>query len=177
MFDPEFTLLLFEFKADMARYLSELTNTSMRTLADLIAFDDAHADQEMRWFGQEIFLLAEETGGLDDPQYLQALRTSKQLMQDAINEVLNRFDLDAIVSLTGSPSWTTDLVNGDHFLTASSTPAAVAGFPNLTVPAGFVFDELPVGINLIGRQWDEPTLIKLAYGFEQGTRARHAPKQ
>ena len=176
MFDPEFTLLLFEFKADMARYLSELTNTSMRTLADLIAFDDAHADQEMRWFGQEIFLLAEETGGLDDPQYLQALRTSKQLMQDAINEVLNRFDLDAIVSLTGSPSWTTDLVNGDHFLTASSTPAAVAGFPNLTVPAGFVFDELPVGINLIGRQWDEPTLIKLAYGFEQGTRARHAPR-
>src|SRR6266496_3348472 len=115
---PEFTVLLFEFKADIANYLSELTNTSMRTLADL----------------------------------------------------------DAIMSLTGSPSWTTDLVNGDHFLTASSTPAAVAGFPNVTVPAGFVFDELPVGINFIGRQWDEPTLIKLAHGFEQGTKVRHAPK-
>jgi Amidase len=95
---------------------------------------------------------------------------------DGINGVLDRLDLDAIVSLTGSPSWTTDLVNGDHFLTASSTPAAVAGFPNLTVPAGFVFGELPVGINFIGRQWDEPTLIKLAFGFEQGTKARHAPR-
>src|SRR6266508_756086 len=173
---PEFTVLLFEFKADIANYLSELTNTSMRTLADLIAFDDAHADQEMRWFGQEIFLLAEETDGLDDPVYKAALATSKQLMQDAINGVMSRFDLDAIMSLTGSPSWTTDLVNGDHFLTASSTPAAVAGFPNVTVPAGFVFDELPVGINFIGRQWDEPTLIKLAHGFEQGTKVRHAPK-
>jgi len=176
VFDPEFTVLLFEFKADMAAYLSELSNTSMRTLADLIAFNDAHADQEMRWFGQEIFLLAEETDGLDDPAYKAALQTSKQLMQDGINGVMSRFDLDAIVSLTGSPSWTTDLVNGDHFLTASSTPAAVAGFPNLTVPAGFVSGELPVGINFIGRQWDEPTLIKLAFGFEQGTKARHAPR-
>jgi amidase len=176
VFDPEFTVLLFEFKADIAAYLSELSNTSMRTLADLIAFNDAHADQEMRWFGQEIFLLAEQTGGLDDPAYKAALQTSKQLMQDGINGVMSRFDLDAIVSLTGSPSWTTDLVNGDHFLTASSTPAAVAGFPNLTVPAGFVFGELPVGINFIGRQWDEPTLIKLAFGFEQGTKARHPPR-
>src|SRR5574341_1767092 len=175
-FGPEFTVLLFEFKADMASYLSELTNTSMRTLADLIAFNDAHADQEMRWFGQEIFLLAEQTTGLDDPGDKAALQTSKQLMQDGINGVMSRFDLDAIVSLTGSPSWTTDLVNGDHFLTASSTPAAVAGFPNLTVPAGFAFGELPVGINFIGRQWAEPTLIKLANGFEQGTKARHAPK-
>ncbi len=176
VFDPEFTVLLFEFKADIAAYLSELSNTSMRTLADLIAFNDAHADQEMRWFGQELFLLAEQTDGLDDPAYKAALQTSKQLMQDGINGVMSRFDLDAIVSLTGSPSWTTDLVNGDHFLTASSTPAAVAGFPNLTVPAGFVFGELPVGINFIGRQWDEPTLIKLAFGFEQGTKARHAPR-
>lgn len=176
VFDPEFTVLLFEFKADVAKYLSELSNTSMRTLADLIAFNDAHADQEMRWFGQEIFLLAEQTTGLDDPGYKAALQTSKQLMQDAINGVLSRFDLDAIVSLTGSPAWTTDLVNGDHFLTASSTPAAVAGFPNVTVPAGFAFGELPVGINFIGTQWAEPTLIKLANGFEQGTKARHAPK-
>jgi amidase len=173
---PELTVLLFEFKADIAAYLSELSNTSMRTLADLIAFNDAHADQELRWFGQEIFLLAEQTGGLDDPAYKQALQTSKQLMQDGINGVMDRFELDAIMSLTGSPSWTTDLVNGDHFLTASSTPAAVAGYPNVTVPAGFVFDELPVGINFIGRQWAEPTLIKLAYGFEQGTKARHAPR-
>ena len=176
VFGPEFTVLLFEFKADIAAYLSELDNTSMRTLADLIAFNDAHADQEMRWFGQEIFLLAEQTGGLDDPAYLTALETSKRLMQDAINETMDKFDLDASVSLTGSPSWTTDLVNGDHFLTASSTPAAVAGFPNVTVPAGFAFEELPVGVNFIGTQWAEPALIKLAHGFEQGTKARHAPK-
>jgi amidase len=89
---------------------------------------------------------------------------------------MDRHDLDAIFSLTASPPWTTDLVNGDHFLTGSSTPAAVAGYPNITVPAGFSFGELPVGINFIGRRWAEPTLIKLAYGFEQGTRARHAPR-
>jgi amidase len=172
---PEFTVLLFEFKADMAAYLSELTNTSIRTLADLIAFNDAHADEEMRWFGQELFLAAEATTDLNDPMYLEALATSKQLMQDGINGTMDRFDLDAIISLTGSPSWTTDLVNGDHFLTASSTPAAVAGFPSIAVPAGFSF-ELPVGISFIGRQWGEPELIKLAFGFEQGTGARQAPK-
>jgi amidase len=148
----------------------------MRTLADLIAFNDAHAEQELRWFGQEIFLLAEATTGLDDPAYLEALATSKRLAQEGIDGTLDRFDLDAIVSLTNSPPWTTDLVNGDHFLTASSTPAAVAGYPNVTVPAGFSFGELPVGINFIGRRWGEPTLIKLAHGFEQGTRVRHAPR-
>jgi len=131
---------------------------------------------QRRWFGQEIFLLAEETTGLDDPAYLEALRTSKRLMQEGIDGTLDRLDLDAIVSLTNSPPWTTDLVNGDHFLTASSTPAAVAGYPNITVPAGFSFGELPVGINFIGRRWGEPTLIKLAHGFEQGTRVRHAPR-
>jgi amidase len=176
VFGPELTVLLFEFKADIAAYLSELERTSMRTLADLIAFNDANAEQELRWFGQEIFLLAEDTTGLDDPAYLEALATSKRLAQEGIDGTLDRFDLDAIVSLTNSPPWTTDLVNGDHFLTASSTPAAVAGYPSITVPAGFSFGELPVGINFIGRRWGEPTLIKLAHGFEQGTRVRHAPR-
>jgi amidase len=175
-FDPEFTVLLCEFKDDIAAYLSELRHTDMRTLADLIAFNEANADQELRWFGQEIFLLAEATGGLDDPAYPAALATSKRLAQQGIDQTLARFDLDAIVSLTNSPPWTTDLVNGDHFLTASSTPSAIAGYPNLTVPAGYSFSELPVGINFIGRRWSEPTLIKLAYGFEQGTKVRHAPR-
>jgi amidase len=175
-FGPEFTVLLFEFKADIAAYLSELRNTSMRTLADLIEFNLANADAEMRWFGQELFLAAEATTGLDDPAYLEALRTSKRLAQDGINSVLRAHDLDAIVSLTNSPPWTTDLVNGDHFLTASSTPAAVAGYPNVTVPAGYSFGELPVGVNFIGGEWSEPTLIKLASGFEHGTRVRHAPR-
>jgi amidase len=175
-FDPEFTVLLCEFKDDIAAYLSELRNTDMRTLADLIAFNEAHADQELQWFGQEVFLQAEATGGTADPAYAEALATSKRLAQEGIDQTLARFDLDAIVSLTNSPPWTTDLVNGDHFLTASSTPSAIAGYPNITVPAGYSFGELPVGINFIGGRWSEPTLLKLAYGFEQGTRVRHAPR-
>jgi amidase len=175
-FDPEFTVLLCEFKDDIAAYLSELRNTDMRTLADLIAFNDAHADTELRWFGQEIFLQAEATGGTADPAYADALATSKRLAQEGIDQTLARFELDAIVSLTNSPPWTTDLVNGDHFLTASSTPSAIAGYPNITVPAGYSFGELPVGINFIGGRFTEPTLIKLAYGFEQGTNVRHAPR-
>jgi amidase len=175
-FDPEFTVLLCEFKDDIAAYLSELRHTDMRTLADLIAFNEAHADQELQWFGQEIFLLAEATGGTADPAYADALATSKRLAQEGIDQTLARFDLDAIVSLTNSPPWTTDLVNGDHFLTASSTPSAIAGYPNITVPAGYSFGELPVGINFIGGRFTEPTLIKLAYGFEQGTGVRHAPR-
>jgi amidase len=173
---PELTVLLCEFKDDIAAYLSELRNTDMRTLADLIAFNEANAERELRWFGQEIFLQAEATGGTADPAYADALATSKRLAQEGIDQTLARFDLDAIVSLTNSPPWTTDLVNGDHFLTASSTPAAVAGYPNVTVPAGFSFGELAVGINFIGRRWGEPTLIKLAHGFEQGTKVRHAPR-
>ncbi|HWC44148.1 MAG TPA: amidase [Actinomycetota bacterium] len=175
-FDPEFTVLLCEFKDDVAAYLSELRHTDMRTLADLIAFNEAHADQELQWFGQEIFLLAEATGGTADPAYADALATSKRLAQEGIDQTLARFDLDAIVSLTNSPPWTTDLVNGDHFLTASSTPSAIAGYPNITVPAGYSFGELPVGINFIGGRFTEPTLIKLAHGFEQGTGVRHAPR-
>ena len=174
--DPEFTVLLCEFKDDIAAYLSELRHTDMRTLADLIAFNEANADRELRWFGQEIFLLSEATGGTADPAYADALATSKRLAQNGIDQTMDRHNLDAIFSLTASPPWTTDLVNGDHFLTGSSTPAAVAGYPNITVPAGFSFGELPVGVNFIGRRWSEPTLIKLAYGFEQGTKARHAPR-
>jgi amidase len=176
VFEPELTVLLYEFKADIAAYLAELGNTSMRTLADLIAFNEANAERELRWFGQEIFLLAEATGGLDDPAYLEALATAKRLAGEGIDQTMDRHDLDAIFSLTGSPPWTTDLVNGDHFLTSSSTPSAVSGYPNITVPAGSAFGELPVGVNFIGRRWAEPTLVKLAYGFEQGTRARHAPR-
>ena len=175
-FDPELTVLLCEFKDDIAAYLSELRNTSMRTLADLIAFNEANPDPELRWFGQEVFLQSEATGGTADPAYAEALATSKRLATEGIDQTLARFDLDAIVSLTNSPPWTTDLVNGDHFLTASSTPSAIAGYPNITVPAGYSFGELPVGINFIGTRWSEPTLIKLAYGYEQGTRHRHAPR-
>jgi amidase len=129
----------------------------------------------MPWFGQELFLLSEETDGLHDPVYLDALQLEKSLMIGGIRDTLKKNNLNAIFSLTGSPSWTTDLVNGDHFLTASSWPAAIAGFPNITVPAGYSFKELPVGINFFGDAWSEPELIGLAYAFEQATRVRHAP--
>jgi amidase len=148
----------------------------MRTLADLIAFNEANAERELRWFGQEVFLQSEATGGTRDPAYAEALATSKRLATEGIDQTLARFDLDAIISLTDSPPWTTDLVNGDHYLLGSSTPSAVAGYPSIAVPAGFSFGELPVGISLIGTRWAEPTLIKLAYGYEQGTRHRHAPR-
>jgi amidase len=176
VFDAELTVLTFEFKVDIRKYLSELKNTQMRTLADLIDFNDAHADTEMPWFGQELFLLAEDTDGLHDPVYQDALKLEKSLMINGIRSTLHDNNLDAIFSLTGSPAWTTDLVNGDHFLTASSWPAAIAGFPNITVPAGYSFDELPVGVNFFGDAWQEPQLIGLAYAFEQGTKARHPPK-
>jgi amidase len=174
--DPEFTVLLCEFKDDIAAYLSELDGDHPRTLADLIAFNNAHADEELRWFGQETFIQAQATGGTKDPKYAEALATSKRLAKEGIDNTLRRHDLDAIVSLTGAPPWTTDLVNGDHFLTSSSTPSAVSGYPSITVPAGFSFGELPVGISFIGTAWSEPALIKLATGFEHGTKARHAPR-
>jgi amidase len=173
---PELTVLLCEFKDDIAAYLSQLRSTDMRTLADLIAFNEANAERELRWFGQELFLQSEATGGTADPAYAEALATSKRLATEGIDQTMDRQQLDAIFSLTASPPWTTDLVNGDHFLLGSSTPAAVAGYPNITVPAGFSHRELPVGVSFIGRRWSEPTLIRLASGFEHGTRARHAPR-
>ncbi len=176
VFDAELTVLTFEFKVDVRKYLVELENTQMRSLADLIEFNESHADLEMPWFGQELFLVAEDTDGLHDPVYLDALKLERSLMIGGIRSTLQDNDLDAIFSLTGSPSWTTDLVNGDHFLTASSWPAAIAGFPNVTVPAGYSFEELPVGINFFADAWQEPKLIGLAYSFEQGTKVRHAPK-
>ena len=122
-------MLLCEFKDDIAAYLSELRNTDMRTLADLIAFNEANADRELRWFGQEIFLQAEATGGTADPAYAEALATSKRLAQEGIDQTLDRFDLDAIFSLTASPPWTTDLVNGDHFLTRQLDPGGHRRLP------------------------------------------------
>jgi amidase len=176
IFDPEFTVLLYEFKHDVAAYMSGLTHTSMHTLADLIAFNSSHADQEMPWFGQELFELSETFGPLTDQAYLDALRTSKRLSRrEGILAVMRQFDLDAIFAPTGQPSWTIDLVNGDHFLNSDSSPAAVAGFPHITVPAGYT-GELPIGVSFMGRAWSEPKLIRYAYAFEQAVQARHAPK-
>ncbi|MGH8937198.1 MAG: amidase [Acidimicrobiia bacterium] len=175
--EPEFTVLLYEFKADLNAYLAGLESSRVRTLQEVIEFNEENADIEMPFFDQEIFLLAQEKGPLTDPAYLEALSTARRLArEEGIDTVMDELELDAIVAPTGSPPWTIDLINGDHFLFGSSSPAAVAGYPNITVPAGFSHEELPVGMSFMGRAWSEPTLIKLTFAFEQGTKARHAPQ-
>lgn len=171
----EHTVLLFEFKADLNKYLAELLSTPVHTLADIIAFNNAHANQELKYFGQELFLQAEATTSLTDPTYLAALAQDHLLSrQKGIDAVMDEYNLDALVMPSGSPAWCIDLIDGDHFLGSSSQPAALAGYPAINVPAGFSFG-LPVGMTFMGRAFSEPTLIKLAYAFEQGTKARHKP--
>ncbi len=171
----EFEVLLYEFKTDIRRYLATRSAGSPRTLGDLIRFNEANADRELRWFGQEIFELAQAKGPLTDPAYRQALRTGRRLArEEGLDKVLGEHNLDAIVAPTGSPAWPTDLVNGDHFLGGSSSVAAVAGYPLISMPAGFAFG-LPVGITFMGGAFAEPTLIRLASGFESATGIRRAP--
>ena len=130
----------------------------------------------MPFFGQELLLSAEKKGPLTTPAYRAALAKCRALARaQGIDPVMHAIELDALVAPTGGPAWTTDLVNGDHFTGASSTPAAVAGYPNITVPAGRSFG-LPVGISFIGRAWTEPRLIALAYAYEQATKHRRPPQ-
>jgi amidase len=173
----ENVVLQFEFKADLNAYLANLGSASrVRSLEDLIKFNDVHANEEMPYFGQEIFIQSQARGPLISKEYVDALEKDHRLTRtEGIDAVMNKFRLDALVAPTGAPAFTTDLVNGDHDTGGSSTPAAVAGYPDITVPAGFVFG-LPVGISFFGRAWSEPTLIKLAYAFEQATKHREPPK-
>jgi amidase len=173
----EFEVLLFEFKTDLNKYLANLTpGDHPRTLKDLIDFNEKNRDREMPYFGQEIFTRAEAKGPLTDAAYLKALRTSKSMSQtQGIDAVMTKNNLDALIAPTGGPAWTTDLVNGDHFTGGSSTPAAVAGYPNVQVPAGYVYG-LPVGISFFGRAYTESKLIRLAYAYEQATRHRQPPR-
>lgn len=174
--ETEMTVLLYEIKADMNAYLADLLESPVRTLADLIAFNIEHSDQELQYFGQELFLKAQDTDGLDDPTYIEALATNHRLArEEGIDFVMDKYQLDALVMPSGSPPWCIDLINGDHGLGGSSQPTALAGYPAITVPAGYTF-ELPIGITFIGRAYSEPTLIRLAYAFEQATLARRAPK-
>jgi amidase len=172
----ETIVMLHEFKAGLNAYLAELQETSVRSLADIIAFNKAHADQELPYFGQELFEKAEETLSLDELKYRDALAESRRLSrEDGIDAVMKAHSLDALVMPTCSPSWCIDLVNGDHYLGSSSTPAAMAGYPAISVPAGYVHG-LPVGITFMGGAYSEPTLIKLAYAYEQATKVRHEPE-
>lgn len=173
---PAYQVLLYEFKAGMSAYLGALgPSAPARSLADLIAFNEANADREMAYFGQEIFLEAEAKGPLTDSEYLEAKELARRLSQEeGIDQVMDEHSLDAMIGPTGGPAWTTDLVTGDHFTGSSSSPAAISGYPNITVPAGFVFG-LPVGVSIFGRAWSEPKLIQIAYAFEQATKHRREP--
>lgn len=175
--DSEFDVLLYEFKADLNSYLASLgPKAPVKSLQDIIAFNEQHRTQEMPWFGQEIMIQAQAKGPLTDQKYVDALAQNLKMSRtDGIDATMSKYNLDAIVAPTGGPAWTTDLINGDHFSGASSTPAAVAGYPNINVPAGFSH-ELPIGISFFGRAWSEPTLIRLAYAFEQATKHRRPPK-
>lgn len=172
----EFTVLLYELKHDLNAYLTRVgTSARVRSLKDVIAFNEAHRDTEMPYFGQETFLRAEAKGPLSSKEYRTALANCRRLSRcEGIDAVMNKHRLDALLAPTESPAWVTDLVLGDHFIGGSSTAAAVAGYPSITVPAGFVFG-LPVGVSFFGRAWSEAKLISIAYGFEQATMARRKP--
>ena len=174
--EDELTVLLYEFKVDLNRYLARLQSSRVRSLKDVIAFNEKHKRKELKYFGQDLFLRAQKTASLKDRRYLKALRKDRLLSrQKGLDSVLDKHHLDALVTPTTSPPWAIDLVDGDHGLGGSSQPTALAGYPAITVPAGFVFG-LPVGITFMGKAHGEPTLIRLAYAFEQATRHRVPPR-
>jgi amidase len=174
---PSGRLMRFEFKADLNAYLAGLgPGAPVKTLEDIIAFNEANADRELPYFQQEIMYQAQELGPLTDPAYQEALAEAMRLSRaEGIDAVMGEHQLNAIVAPTGSPAWTTDVINGDRYHMGSSSPAAISGYPNITVPMGF-FSELPVNISIWGRAWSEPELLRIAYGFEQLTQARRTPR-
>ncbi len=175
--DAELEVLLYELKADLDAYLRELgPDAPVKNLAEVIDFNQRHREREMPFFGQDLMIKAQAKGPLSAPAYRRALARCRRLSRElGIDAVMTKYRLDALVAPTGNPAWPTDLVNGDHFTGSSSTPAAVAGYPSISVPAGFAFG-LPVGISLFGRAWSEPTLIRLAYSYEQASKLRQPPR-
>ncbi|WP_082190180.1 amidase [Frateuria defendens] len=178
----ENTVLLYDFKHDINAYLATRKGLGVKTLADLIAFDTAHADVEMPWFGQELFEQSQAKGPLTEKAYTEALTKAKRLSgPEGIDAALAKGRLDALLAPSWGPAFVTDPVLGDHVVSGDPTiggasqPAAVAGYPSITVPAGFAHD-LPVGIVFFGAKWSEPTLISIAYGFEQHAKAWQPPR-
>lgn len=171
-----FQVMLFEYKDGLNKYFKSLgPDAPIKSLEELIAFNLSDSI-EMQYYNQKYLEMAQEKEGLSSDVYLQALKKMlKGSRENGIDRVMNEYDLDAIIAPTGSPAWKTDLINGDSYQLGSSSPAARSGYPNITVPMGFV-DELPVGISFFGRAWSEPVLIEIAYSYEQGTNHRKAPK-
>jgi amidase len=174
--DCELEILLYEFKADLNAYLKGLgPSAKVRSLDDVIAFNEKEKAREMPFFGQEIMEMAQKKGPLTSAAYRKAVATCRTLSRTkGIDAVMASHRLDALIAPTLSPAWPTDLINGDHYIGASSTPAAVAGYPNITVPAGYVHG-LPVGLSFFGLPWSEAKLIGYAYAYEQATRHRKPP--
>jgi amidase len=171
----EIIVLIWEFKRDLNAYLATRTGVPVHSLADVIAFNEAHAEQELKWFGQELMILAEEEI-FTQAEYEAAVERGPRLAgPEGIDAALAQFNVDALVAPTGSPAWPIDLVNGDHFLGASSFPAAMAGYPLISVNGGYAHG-LPVGISFMGTAFSEPTLIKLASGFEAVAPDRRKPR-
>ncbi len=171
----EVEVMAYEFKAGLNAYLAALPNGEIRSLAELIAFNEAHAGEEMPYFGQERLIEAQRRGSLSEDRYQEAHAVAQRLSrEEGIDRAMDIDDLDAVIAPTGGPAWVIDHVNGDHFSGGSSSLAAVAGYPNITVPAGYV-QGLPVGLSFFGRAWSEPTLIRIAYAFEQASRHRQQP--
>jgi amidase len=174
--DTEFQVLLYELKADLNTYLAGRgPDLPVHSLKEAIDFNDRNKDKEMPYFAQDLFVRAEAKGPLTTKEYVDALEANHKLSRtEGIDAIMDKASLDAIVAPTAGPAWLTDLVNGDHAAGGSSNAAAVAGYPDITLPAGFL-SGLPVGISFFGRAWSEPTLIKIAYAFEQATKVRRPP--
>jgi amidase len=175
--DSELEVLLYEFKADLNSYLASLgARAPVKSLKEIIDFNEQYRDREMPWFGQDIMIKAQAKGPLTEKAYKDALAKNLKLSRkEGIDFVMDKNKLDALIAPTGGPPWPTDWVNGDHFTGGYSTASAVAGYPHVTVPAGYVFG-MPVGLSFIGKAWSEPTLIKFAYAFEQATKVRRPPQ-
>jgi amidase len=175
--DSELEVLLYEFKTDLNAYLAGLgPKAPVHSLKEIIAFNEKNHDKEMPYFGQDLLIRAEAKGPLTEKAYLEALAKNHLMSRtQGIDFALAKDKLDALIAPTGGPSWPTDCVNGDHFTGGYSTASAVAGYPHITVPAGYVFG-LPVGISFFASAYSEPTLIKLAFAFEQATKARRPPQ-
>ena len=174
--DAELDVLLYELKAGLNRYLPEFAPAaSVQTLADVIAFNERAHERELRFFSQDLFVKAQAKGGLDEAAYNDALALCRRLTRDeGIDKALSEHKIDALIAPTGGPAWLTDLVDGDNSGASFSTPAAVAGYPHITVPAGFVAG-LPIGLSFVGGAFTEARLIGFAYAYEQATRHRRAP--
>ena len=175
--ESENEVLMYEFKADLNAYLkSRGDKVQVHSLADVMAFNEKQRSREMPYFEQENMIQAEKKGPLTDKAYLDARSRCLQISRtNGIDAAIQKYKLHAIVAPTNGLPWLTDWVNGDHDTGGCSTPAAIAGYPHITVPAGFVRG-LPVGISFFGAGWSEPTLIRLAYAFEQSTKARRPPR-